>query len=169
MIISGNVIAHKVLRDSAEIDDNVSVQLPSIDPITGELKGAGIMGTIDMPVSGQIGSMTTTINMRSVNKNAAELARPGLHNIELRFVQDVVNASGQLIPQGTKIYITGVTKKYDPGKIEPPTTMDGSVELETLRYRQVIDGIEVLLIDKRNYIYKVNGVDYMQSIRSALG
>ncbi len=47
--------------------------------------------------------------------------------------------------------------------------MDGSVELEVLRYRQVIDGVETLLIDKRNYIYKVNGVDYMEAIRRMLG
>jgi len=169
MIISGNVIAHKLLADGVEIDDNVSCQLPSIEVQTGEVKGAGILGTIDMPVTGQVGSMTFTINMRSVNKNAANLAKPGIQNIELRFVRDVVNANGQVIPEGTKIFITGLNKKYDPGKVEPPTTMDGSIDFEVIRYRQVINGEETLLIDKRNYIYKINGVDYMQKVRQALG
>lgn len=169
MIISGNVIAHKLLADGVEIDDNVSCQLPSIEVQTGEVKGAGILGSIDMPVTGQIGSMTFTINMRSINKNAANLAKPGIQNIELRFVRDVVNANGQVIPEGTKIFITGLNKKYDPGKVEPPTTMDGSIDFEVIRYRQVINGEETLLIDKRNYIYKINGVDYMQKVRQALG
>ncbi|MFO7153939.1 MAG: phage major tail tube protein [Caldicoprobacter oshimai] len=169
MIISGNVIAHKLLVDGVEIDDNVSCQLPSIEVQTGEVKGAGILGSIDMPVTGQIGSMTFTINMRSINKNAANLAKPGIQNIELRFARDVVTSDGQVIPEGTKIFITGINKKYDPGKVEPPTTMDGSIDFEVIRYRQVINGVETLLIDKRNYIYKINGVDYMQKVRQALG
>ena len=169
MIISGNVLAHKLLDDNVEIDDNVSCQLPSIETQTGEVKGAGILGTIDLPATGQIGSMTFTINMRSTNKNASNLARPGVHNLELRFVKDVITSSGSMIPAGAKIFIAGINKKYDPGKVETPTTMDGSVDFEVLRYRQVIDGEETLLIDKRNYIYKVNGVDYMKDIRSILG
>ncbi|WP_422447802.1 phage major tail tube protein [Thermoanaerobacterium sp. DL9XJH110] len=170
MIISGNVIAHKLLADGVEIDDNVSCQLPSIEIQTGEIKGAGIMGSIDMPVPGQIGSMTFTINMRSINKNASNLAKPGTQNLELRFVRDTLTANGQIVPEGAKIFITGINKKYDPGKVESPaTTMDGSIDFEVLRYRQVINGVETLLIDKRNYIYKINGVDYMKNIRAALG
>lgn len=169
MIISGNVIAHKLLADGVEIDDNVSCQLPSIEVQTGEIKGAGILGTIDKPVTGQFGSMTFTINMRSINKNAAELAKPGVQNIELRFVRDVTNANGQTIPEGAKIFIAGEMKKYDPGKVESPTTMDGSIDFEVTRYRQVINGVETLLIDKQKYVYKINGVDYMQQIRRALG
>lgn len=169
MIISGNVVAHKLLRDGVEIDDNVSCQLPSIEIQTGEIKGAGLLGPIDMPVTGQVGSMTFSISMRSVNKNAADLARPGIQNLELRFARDVLNANGQSIPEGTKIFVTGINKKYDPGKVESGATMDGSIDFEVIRYRQVVNGVETLLIDKRNFIYKVNGVDYMQSIKAALG
>jgi phage tail tube protein FII len=74
-----------------------------------------------------------------------------------------------MVPEGTKVFISGINKKYDPGKIETPATMDGSADFEVLRYRQVINGVETLLIDKRNYSYKINGVDYMQKIRSTLG
>lgn len=168
MIVSGSVIAHKVLGDGVEVDDNVSCQLPSIEVQTGEIKGAGILGTIDMPATGQISSMTFAMSMRSINRRAASLARPGIQNIELRFAKDALTADGQMVPEGTKIFITGVNKKYDPGKVETPSTMDGSIEFEVLRYRQVIAGIETLLIDKRNYIYKIDGVDYMQQVRAAL-
>jgi len=169
MIISGAVIAHKVLLESEEIDDNVSCQLPSIEVQTSELKGAGILGAIDMPVTGQINSMTVSLSSRGINKKAAAFAKPGFLNLELRFARDTVTADGQMIPQGSKIFISGTNKKYDPGKVENGATMDGSVDLEVLRYRQVINGEETVLIDKRNYVYKVNGVDYMQKIRSILG
>lgn len=168
-MISGGVIAHKLLVDGIEIDDNVSCQLPSIEKQTIELKGAGILGSIEMPSSAQIGSMVFSMSMRSINKNASILVKPGTQNIELRFVQDTITSTGETVPAGTKIFITGINKKYDPGKVEGNSSMDGSIEFEVLRYRQIIEGEETLLIDKKNYIFKINGVDYMQSIRAALG
>lgn len=168
MIISGATIAHKVIADNVEISDNAACQLPSIDVQTSEVKGAGILGSIDMPVTGQIGGLTLGIDFRSANKNIAGLAKPGHQNIELRLVKDIVTSTGSVVPEGTKIFATGVVKKLDLGKVENNTTADGSVEFELLRYRQVINGQEVLLIDKQNYIYKVNGVDYMQKVRSLL-
>ncbi len=53
-------------------------------------------------------------------------------------------------------------------KLKINATMDGTIEYEVLRYRIVIDGEEILLIDKRNFKYKVNGVDYMEKVRTAL-
>ncbi|MDF2891245.1 MAG: hypothetical protein K0R80_1612 [Clostridia bacterium] len=169
MIVSGNVIAHKFLADNIDIDDNVSCQLPSIETQSGEIKGAGILGAIDMPVTGQVNSMVFSISQRGINKKASNLAKPGIQNLELRFARDIITSDGQTVPQGTKIFITGRNKKYDPGKVEGSTTMDGSIDFEVLRYRQVINGEETLLIDKLNYIYKINGIDYMAQIRAVLG
>lgn len=168
MFISGNVIAHKVIGDRKELGDNVSCTLPSIENATSELKGAGIMGTIDAPSLGQINSLSFEMSQRSLNKESVQLAAPGMHNIELRFVKEVMSGNGTIIPEGTKIFISGMPKKFDPGKIETATTMDGSLEFEVIRYRIVIAGKEVLLIDKLNYIYKINGVDYLQKVKAAL-
>lgn len=168
MILSGSVIAHKVFEDGVEVDDNVSVQLPSIEFGTTEIKGAGVLGSFDMPSTGQLNAMTYSMSQRSINKNSINLSRPGQHNNELRFVKDARTSDGQQIPEGTKIFFTGLFKKFDPGKVEEKATMDGSIEYEVIRYRIVINGVEVLLIDKINYIYKVNGIDYMESVRAAL-
>lgn len=167
-MISGSVIAHKLLSGGAEVADEVSCQLPSIEKPTQEIKGAGILGPIDMPITGQVNSMVFSISARSINSGAAELAKPGVQQLELRFIRDVMLGDGNMIQEGTKIFISGVNKKYDPGKVEDSTTMDGSIEFEVLRYRQVIEGKEVLLIDKLNSIYKINGIDYMEKIRAAL-
>jgi phage tail tube protein FII len=64
--------------------------------------------------------------------------------------------------------MTVINKKYDPGKIEVNAGADGSSEYEVIYYRKIIDGKEVLLIDKFNYKYVVNGKDYMNEIRAAL-
>lgn len=168
MIISGSVIAHKFFDNDAEVADNVSCQLPSIEFASSEVKGAGILGAMDMPSSGQLNSLNFSATMRSINKGSINVSTPGVHNIELRFSKDQFTGDGQSVPIGTKIFVKGVFKKFDPGKVEDGATMDGTIEYEALRYRIVIDGEEVLLVDKVNYIYKVNGVDYMEKIRAAL-
>lgn len=168
MIVSGSVVAHKLLSDKVEIDDNVSCDLPSIELGTTEVKGAGILGSVDMPSPGQVKPMTFTISSRSVNKKTSAMAKPGKQNLELRFVRDVVQADGDLVPAGTKIFITGINKKYAPGKVEQGSTMDGSLEFEVIRYRQVIEGEETLLIDKFNNQFVVNGTDYMKKYTAAL-
>lgn len=167
-MISGAVVAHKYFDNGVEIEDTVSCQLPSIENGTTEVKGAGILGTLDMPSSAQLNAMTFSASMRSMNKTNLSCAAPGVHNIELRFVKDTKTDDGEMVPEGTKIFVTGVFKKNDPGKVEINGTMDGSIEYEVLRYRIVIAGEEILLIDKVNYIYKVNNVDYMEKIRAAL-
>ncbi|WP_069997753.1 phage major tail tube protein [Cellulosilyticum sp. I15G10I2] len=168
MIISGAVIAHRFLADSVDIADYVSCQLPSIESATNEIKGAGILGSIDMPMTGQINAMTFSVTARGINKSNANLAKPGIQKLEIRFNRDVTQSDGSVIPEGSKVFINGVNKKYDPGKVEQGSNMDGSIEFEVLRYRQVINGVETLLIDKLNYVYKINGVDYMEKVRAAL-
>lgn len=167
-MISGSVIAHRFFDNGEEVADNVSCQLPSIENGTTEVKGAGLLGAMDMPSSGQLNAMTFSASMRSINKGAMNVSTPGVHKIELRFAKDQFTNDGQSVPMGTKIFIEGIFKKFDPGKVEEGATMDGTIEYEVRRYRIVINGEEVLLIDKVNYIYKVNGVDYMEKIKAAL-
>jgi hypothetical protein len=121
-----------------------------------------------MPQTGQINSMTFSISSRGVNAKATKLAREGKQSLEIRFVRDVTQGDGSIIKEGSKIFITGFNKKYEPGKIEQGSLMEGTIEFEVVRYRQVIDGVETLLIDKLNYIYKINGVDYMEKVRASL-
>lgn len=163
------VTAHKVLVDNTEIGDNVSCTLPDIEHSTAELKGAGISGTIDVPLFGLFSGMTFTMDLRSLNANTARMLKPGVTTIELRFLQSVIATNGDFIEEGTKIFVTGYNKKFAPGKVETSTTMDASAEFEVTRYRIVCDGVEVLLIDKLANQYKVNGVDYKQKAREVLG
>jgi P2 family phage contractile tail tube protein len=167
-MISGSVVAQKYFDNGVEVEDTVSCQLPSIENGTTSVKGAGILGELDMPSSAQLNAMNFSASIRSMTKKNIACAAPGAHNIELRFVKDTKTDSGNMITEGTKIFITGVFKKYDPGKVEVNGTMDGSIEYEVLRYRIVIEGEEILLIDKVNFIYKVNGIDYMEKVRAAL-
>ena len=151
------------------VDDSADVQLPSIDKMTDTIKGAGILGEIDMPSLGQIASMTTTVNFKADNPAYATLARPGFIKIELVWVADVIDTGAmQTKIQQHKAYLLVINKKYNPGKIEVGATTDGSSEFETLSYRKVVDGIEVLNIDKLNSVFIVSGYDYMAQVAALM-
>jgi hypothetical protein len=151
------------------IDDSSDLQLPSIEKLTDTIKGAGIMGEVDMPTFGQIGSMTFTVNNRADNPQYAILSRPGEIKFEVVWVTDVFDSNQVRVGlQQNKVFMTGVNKKYDMGKLEVNAGADGSSEFEIYHLRKVVDGKEVLLIDKFNYKYVINGVDYMAALRTAL-
>ena len=149
------------------IDDSADVQLPSIDKMTDTVKGAGILGEIDMPSLGQIASMTMTVNFKADNPAYAKLARPGFINLELVWVVDVINTTTRATTvQQHKAFATVLNKKYNPGKIEAGATTDGSSEFEVSAYRKVVDGLEVMNIDKLNSIFSVDGTDYMAQVNA---
>ncbi len=151
------------------LDDAADLQLPSIEKLTDTIKGAGIMGEIDMPSYGQFGSMVFTINNRADNGKYAIISRPGQINFEVVWVTDVFDANNVKVGlQQNKVFITAVSKKYDMGKIEINANAGGSSDFEVLYLRKVVDGKEVLLIDKFNYKFVVNGIDYYDDLRAAL-
>lgn len=151
------------------VDDSSDLQLPSIEKLADTLKGAGIMGEINLPTFGQIGPMTFTVNNRADNPQYAVMSRPGTIKFEVVWVVDLFDSNESKIGiQQHKVFMSGANLKYDMGKIEVNSGADGSSEFEVYYLRKVIDGKEVLLIDKFNYKYAVNGIDYMANIRTAL-
>lgn len=167
MMRAGNVIQHNVLVDNEALDDATSFELPNIETSTSELSGAGIMGTIDMPTTGQIGSLELTITYRS-NISKSRLVKPGLRNIEIRLAQDYMTPEGIMLPKGSKIFGTGFFKSSQGGSVENNSPTEGNAVYELIRYRHIVDGRETLLIDKLAGIYKVNGVDYMKGVNAVL-
>ncbi len=174
MKVTNKTINYKFKADDENgvlmvIDDAADLQLPDIEKLTETLKGAGIMGEIDLPALGQIGSMTFAVNHRADNPNYAILSRPGAIKAEVIWLTDVFDSSNIKVGiQQHKVFMTMLNKKYSPGKIEVGAGGDGSSEYETVYYRKLVDGVEVLLIDKLNFKYVVNGKDYMQEIATAL-
>jgi P2 family phage contractile tail tube protein len=151
------------------LDNATDLQLPSIEKLTDTLKGSGIMGEVDLPSFGQVGSMTFTINNRADSEQYAMLSRPGEIKFELVWAVDVFDSNAVRVGiQQHKVFMSGVNKTYDMGKIEVGAGSEGSSEFEIYYLRKVVDGKEVLLVDKFNYKYVVNGTDYQADLRKAL-
>ncbi|WP_459482115.1 phage major tail tube protein [Clostridium saccharoperbutylacetonicum] len=169
--ISNKVIDYSVyVRDNGKAEkmgNTTSLTLPSVEMLTDTIKGSGIVGEIDLPTFGQIGSMETEIAIRVSDEKYGTLI--SAYELEYRWVTDVVDpATGKVTTNSHKAFLKVVTKKHEEGKVESGAAQDGKVTYEVLAYKRIINGNEILNIDKLNGIYAINGVNLLDSISSNL-
>ncbi|MCP3921911.1 MAG: hypothetical protein GY714_04920 [Desulfobacterales bacterium] len=146
------------------------VTLSELTPLSTSLKGPGIIGEINVPIMGQVGSMTMSMNFRTINKDLSVFAMPQPHPIDLRAgVQQIDAATGERTIQKVRIIAMGSTKKVALGKFAMGEGNGSSVELEITRFTMMLDDVPNIVIDKLNNIYTVNGVDMLGGLNEALG
>ena len=151
------------------VGDTSSYKRPSLEMLTDTIKGAGILGEIDLPTLGQIGALEAEISFKKSNKKAVEIFGQKSHSLEIRWASDLLDSSnGQIKAEQNKEIIRCLPKKLDLGKVETNTSNEGTLTLEVLYYQYIINGETLIEIDKLNNVLKVNGVDYAAAIRQAL-
>ena len=139
MKIENGVTNFAVYEDATEYYGMAEVTLPEITQISEEVKGAGIAGTFK-------------------------------HQLDLRAAQQSWdNSTGRYVQQAVKHVLVVNPKKFAPGKLAPASSAEASGEYPVTYYATYIDGKKVLEIDILNFIYYVNGVDYLEDVRKALG
>ena len=168
--IPEKLINFRVYLDAVDLLGVADVTLPSLEAMTDTVRGAGIAGEIDSPVLGHFGSMACTLNWRTTTRNHAALAEQKRHNLTVRgAIQQLDAGDGTYKAVPCKVVLGGVPKKTDLGKFEVGAAQDASTELEVTYIKLVLDGENMIELDKLNYIYAVRGVDQMAGIRTALG
>jgi uncharacterized protein len=147
-----------------------NVALPSFDMMTETVKAAGILGEYESPTMGHMQSMKVTLNFRVLTEEQVLFLKPEAHRLDLRGeIQLYDAASGQYKGFACRLVVHGPATKVDLGKFEKSAGSDGSVELEVYYLKLEIGGKTRIEFDRFNYIFSVDGVDYMKSTRSALG
>lgn len=168
--VDETVIGFAVYEDATEYYGMSEVTLPEISNLTEEISGAGMGGKVEAVILGAIEAMTTTLNFRTVTKNAIKLHEPREHKIDLRVAQQNKNTTKGVTEVGrVKHLLTLTPKKLNPGKVAAASAAEVSGEYATTYFATYIDGKKMLEIDPLNYIYFVNGKDWLADVRKALG
>ena len=168
--VDETVIGFAVYEDATEYYGMSEVTLPEISNLTEEISGAGMGGKVEAVILGAIEAMTTTLNFRTVTKNAIKLHEPREHKIDLRVAQQNKNTTKGVTEVGrVKHLLTLTPKKLNPGKVATASAAEVSGEYATTYFATYIDGKKMLEIDPLNYIYFVNGKDWSADVRKALG
>lgn len=164
------LINYSVYRNGSEYLGTADVELPSLEALTETISGAGIAGEIDSPTIGHFGSMTTTLNWRTIDVPLLRLAAPISHALDFRGAQQVYDkVTGTQKSVGVRVSVRTLPKSTGLGTLAPNATTGSSNGHEVTYLKVMIDGKTLLELDKYNYIYIVDGVDYMAVIRNQLG
>jgi uncharacterized protein len=162
-------VSAKVGGKMVKVMDTTSVQLPSWERQSDTIKGAGIMGEVDMPTAYGYSAASTTIAGRADSYLWAELGGPGRKDIEVRWVTDEFDqATGANGIVTHRVNMGCFAKKRDPGKVETNAAGDGSLEFSVIYYKNQINGKTVEEIDVLNSKCVINGYDYAAKVRSFL-
>ena len=169
-LVRDKLVNFEVFKEGDRWLGMADVTLPDIGYKTATLSGAGIGGEIDMPTPSQTESMQLEINWRTINGDVTELLQPRAHDLELRGANEHYDAgTGELKYESVKINVRGLPVSGGLGTLKPADHTESKNTLELLYLKITIDGEKKVEIDKLNYIHFVNGTDFAEPIRNALG
>lgn len=170
MKIGETVVNSAIYEDNTEYRGIADIQLPDIAQITTEVEGAGIAGKYTSPVIGHIESMKITLTFRTVTSETYLLATPDAHTIEIRAAQQHRDSgTGHISREAVKYVLIVRPINLKNGKLSPATTADASGEYAVSYFAAYVDGKKMVEIDPTNYIFIMNGKDYLEDVRKALG
>ena len=76
---------------------------------------------------------------------------------------------GEYVTKQLHIFCKAIPKNFTVGNLTVSDSSETESEFEVVYMKIELDGKERIEIDKYNYIYKVDGVDYLAGVRANLG
>ena len=164
------VIDYTMYEDSTEFIGLAQVTLPDLSFLTQTVSGSGLAGEIEVPIIGQMSAMEMSVQFL-VRTDLTDMATtPVTHIWELREAQQVLAAdSADTSVTTLKHVIKAVPKSSSGGTLKPASTSDPDVTASVVYWATYRDGEMVMELDPINYICYINGEDYLEPVRSALG
>lgn len=170
MIVNETVVNFEIYELGNRLLGMASIDLPEINFNTSEVSGAGVNGTLDVPVTGSTESLELTLKWRTLYKDPVRYMRHNVINLSARAaLQNYDSGKGKVKISPLKIDFRGRLKGVTPGSLKPAEQMESETKIECDYLKITVDGKVTCEIDKYNYRYEVNGVDFMSDVRRALG
>ena len=169
-IIPEKSINFKVYLNGVDLLGVAEGTIPALEAMTSEVKGAGVAGVVESPVLGHFNSTNFSLTWRTVTDDFMKLFDHITNDIELFSALQQYDAGlgvYKVVP--LQVSIRAITKTSTPGNLTVGDNMDTQTEFEVVRMKIYLDGKERVVMDKYNYIYKVDGVDRLSEVRTALG
>jgi len=156
--------------DGGQFIGQSDITLPKLVFEKNDLKGAGLGGSFNLPVSGQVQPMTCTLNfhtntLQSLQVFTGEGAR--LRCLSSLQVYDTSKGRYDELPE--EIIMNVVSDSQDLGKRENATKAAVVLEFSVLYLVLIFNGTKYWEIDPFNNICIVNGFDLNAKTRQNIG
>jgi len=153
-----------------ELLGTADAELPKIEFDTEALKGLGIAGEIEVVNPAYIKPMNAKLKFNTITNNFVKLSAPKAHEIEIYgALEDKDTETKDIKIRQVRAYFKASAKSANGGKIEVSKAMDSELELTVYVYKLEIDGQMLYEIDPENFILRIDGQDYLQEVKTALG
>ena len=163
-------IDFEVYEDGDAFVGLAEVTLPTKTQKSISLEGAGIGGTVTVPMQGQYDAMEMAMKFRTYSQRVARLREPRKHTIDLRVAQQNEDpVTGTMKVVAVKHVMVVVPLSQSGGNVKPAAPSDTEVKVTVRYWATYVDGKKVDEIDQFNRINVINGVDYNAQVRKALG
>lgn len=164
------LVGFTVFKDGVRKMGIADITLPDLEYMTESMKGSGIGGEVDLVNPGNISPMSLTINWRTINEDAIELAKPEAHNLEcFGAISEYNSGIGKMETRQIRVNVKVMPKKVGFGKFENNATTDTNNEFSVLYLKIKNNGSTKVEIDPLNYKFRIGDTDFLEAVRIALG
>ena len=123
-----------------------------------------------MPTRGHTENLELTLHWRAIFETPLRLFRGSTVMLSLReAIETHDTATGDLKSKAIRIDIKGLPASLNLGKLEPAESMDAELKLNIDYISVKVNGSTLLEIDKENFVYSIDGNDFLGDVRNALG
>ena len=157
-------------EDEKEFLGTAQVTLPSLNFMTQEVRGSGIMGAITVPIISELQSMQIQLQMMALSDQAYKIAEHKVQTLILYEVQENMNGSTYAMDVASvKHTMKIMTTQMDGGTLQPQSVSNPNINASVLYWKVERDSAKIMELDPINYICFINGTDYATKIRTAMG
>lgn len=139
------------------------VTLPKLEFLTETVAGDAILGETEIIALGQTKTLKVQIELMNLEEKAFLLLDP--KGVDLTFRGAKQTETGI---QPVKVVVKGKLSNFELGDFETAKKMGTKLELITDYISIDINSVNRLELDKKNYVYKVNGIDMLTELKTAL-
>ena len=169
-IIDIGTIDFAVYEDSTEFIGIANTVLPDKNQKVITLNGAGIGGDIEVPINGHYDAMTMTLKFQSYTPRMASLREHRIHILEVRVAQQSEDrVAGQVVTEGVKHVFKAIPKSASGGTVAPASPSDTTISFSVRYWATFFNGKLLEEFDPLNRKDIINGIDYDEPVRRALG
>lgn len=161
----GPVIADTVYADNVLVANDVSFTLPGLTFLTADVQA---MGNMSVPLIGLMENMELAITKIGIDKGLSRMIRLEKQNLEFRWVQNVVKSDGSTNVEGCKAFVRTMPSTVPEIGVEIGSAPEQESTYTVTRMQIFANGVEILCVDRLSQILRINGKDYMGTIRKLL-
>lgn len=151
-----------------ELMDIISFETPDIEYGEGEITGAGVIGTVNVPDMGNISAPEAKVTGKSY-EGMEPLFNPDGVQLKLNWAIDRVNAGMGRTYDSYSAYINGYPKNLPGGAKEKGNGQELEATIAVTYYKLLQNGKVFIEYNPLAGVLIINGVDVMEKINQAVG